>query len=96
MAAPTVTATPDKSSYNVGDVVKIQFAVVDGPVNSGQSRTITWTGQDGEGNVISGSLTTTVNSPVPDTFQLTSVKWPNGTAFSINGLLATGIAPGNS
>lgn len=92
MAAPTVTATPDKSSYNVGDVVKIQFTVVDGPVNSGANKTITWTGHDGEGNEVSGTLTTVVNTPVPDTFVLTSVKWPNGTAFAINGLVATGVA----
>jgi len=93
MAAPTVTATPDKPSYNAGDLVRVQFSVVDGPVNSGKSRTVVWTGVDGEGNEVSGQLTTTVNTPVPDTFQLTSVKWADTNApFSVNGLVATGLA----
>jgi len=93
MPAPTVTATLNKTSYNSGDAVEVTFTVQDAPVQVPHDRTITWTGKDGEGNAVSGSLTTTVMVPEPDTFTLDSVKWSDtNTPLTIAGHKATGVA----
>lgn len=93
MTVPVVVATANKTDYTQGEPVTVTFSVTDAPRDVATPRTITWTGVDGEGNAVSGTLTINSHSGSPDTFGLTSVKWVDtGVALTINGLQATGTA----
>jgi hypothetical protein len=93
MTVPTVGATPNKSNYQQGEAVSVTFTITDAPVDQATTRAIDWSGHDGEGNVVTGTLSIVSHSPKPDTFVLDFVKWRDtGVAFTVNGLQATSVA----
>jgi len=82
-----LTVTADKDTYNVGDAIVVTLTLDDGqtvPVSLDVSAQVT----DGQGNVLTGTTTVTVNTSQPGTIASGSVSDSFGDVYTQQGDVA--------
>jgi len=93
MPAPTVTGTPNKSTYTQGEPITITVVATDVPNTVTNPRSIRITGTDEEGNQATVTVTVNVQSQDPESFTITDAKWTDtNQPLQVNGLQVSGTA----